>query len=213
MPVGGRGVPETVEVGVAVDREDRVYLICRGDHPVIMYDNQGNFKGSWGEGEFSHRTHGIYVAPDGTIYGTQTGDTNPDTWRIYKVTPQGQSSVFYQGAPMNRPNGIAFDPQGNIVVCHIGTNDVHTFSPDGRLLKTEQAVDPGNDGLAITADGTKYVSSVMRGTISRIRPGQPAEIVASGIPSPASMTYDPKRNRLVVPMNDWNAIAFVELGK
>ena len=58
--------------GVAVDREDRVYLICRGDHPVIMYDNQGNFKGSWGEGEFSHRTHGIYVAPDGTIYVTSS---------------------------------------------------------------------------------------------------------------------------------------------
>ena len=29
--------------GVAVDGEDRVYLICRGDHPVIVYDQQGPF--------------------------------------------------------------------------------------------------------------------------------------------------------------------------
>ena len=51
--------------GVAVDQEDRVYLICRGDHPIIIYDRDGNFKRSWGEGEFSYRTHGIYVAPNG----------------------------------------------------------------------------------------------------------------------------------------------------
>jgi len=25
------------------------------------------------------------------------------------------------------------------------------------------------------------------------------------------MTYDSKRNRLVIPMNDWNAITIVEL--
>lgn len=47
--------------------------------------------------------------------------------------------------------------------------------------------------------------------MSRIRPGQKAEIIASGIPSAASMTDDSKRNRLVIPMNDWNAIAIVEL--
>jgi sugar lactone lactonase YvrE len=157
------------------------------------------------------RFNDIEVAQDGTIYGTQTGDTNADTWRVYKITPQGQSSIFVKGAPLAQPNGVAFDPDGNIVVVNIGTNDVLTFSPAGQLLKTEQAVDPGNDGLAILPDGTKYVSSVRQGTVSRIRPGQKAEIIASGIPSAASMTYDPKRNRLVIPMNDWNAITIVDL--
>jgi hypothetical protein len=57
------------------------------------------------------------------------------------------------------------------------------------------------------------VSSVRQGTVSRIRPSQPAEIVASGIPSAASKTYDSKRNRLVIPMNNWNAIAIVELNR
>ena len=28
--------------GVAVDQEDRVFLICRGENPVIVYDRQGN---------------------------------------------------------------------------------------------------------------------------------------------------------------------------
>ena len=94
---------------------------------------------------------------------------------------------------------------------NINTNAVHTFSPSGDLVKTEHAVDPGNDGLVILDDGTKYVCSVRQGTVSRIRPGQPAEIIASGIPSAASMAYDSKRHRLIIPMNNWNAVTFVDL--
>jgi len=157
------------------------------------------------------RFNDLEVAADGTIYATQTGDQNADTWKVFKVTPQGQASVFVRGAPLRQPNGIALDAKGNVVVVNIGTNDVHTFSPSGQLVSTEQAVDSGNDGLVVLPDGTKYVSSVRQGTVSRIRPGQKAEIVASGIPSAASMTYDSKRNRLVIPMNDWNAIAIVDL--
>ena len=157
------------------------------------------------------RFNDIEVAADGTIYATQTGDQNSDTWRVYRISPQGEASVFAQGPALNRPNGVAFDPEGNIVVVTIGSSDVLTFSPAGELIRTEQTVDPGNDGLAILDDGTKYVSSVRQGTVSRIRPGQPAEVVASGIPSAASMVHDPKRNRLVIPMNNWNAITFVDL--
>lgn len=153
----------------------------------------------------------VEVARDGTIYATQTGNDDPDSWRIYKVTPQGVSSVFAKGAPLNRPNGVAFDPGGNIVVVNIGTPDVITFSPAGQVVATEQSTDAGNDGLVVLPDGTKFVSSVRQGTVARIRPGQKAESIASGIPSPASMCYDSKRRRLVIPMNDWNAITFVDV--
>ena len=160
------------------------------------------------------RFNDLEVANDGTVYATQTGTPNdPTSWKVYRIAPDGSASAIITGAPLSMPNGIAFDGAGNLVVVNIGTNDVHTFSPTGTLLKTEQTVDPGNDGIVVTADGTKYVSSVRVGTVSRIRPGQKAEVVASGIPTAASMTYDSKRHRLVIPMNDWNAIAFVELGQ
>jgi sugar lactone lactonase YvrE len=157
------------------------------------------------------RFNDLEVAADGTIYATQTGDMNAANWKVYKITPGGESSVFVSGAPLNLPNGIAFDPNGNIVVVNVGTSDVLTFSPAGRLLTTEQSTDAGNDGIVVLPDGTKYVSSVRQGTVARIRPGQKAEVVATGIPSAASMTYDSKRNRLVIPMNDWNAITIVDL--
>jgi hypothetical protein len=88
---------------------------------------------------------------------------------------------------------------------------VLTFSPTAQLIRTETAVQPGNDGLVILKDGTKYVSSVQNGGVSRIRPGQPAELIAQNIPNPASMCYDAGANQLVIPMNANNALAFIPL--
>jgi DNA-binding beta-propeller fold protein YncE len=151
--------------------------------------------------------NGIAVASDGTIYASNTRDLE----RIYKVTADGEVSVFVEGAPLAMPNGVAIDGDGNIVVVNIGNNEVLTFDPDGELILTENAVEGGNDGVVIMEDGTKYVSSVRYGSISRIAPEEDAEIIASGIPSAASICYDPTQNQIIVPMNNHNAVAFVEL--
>ena len=45
--------------GVATDSQDRVYLITRADPRVIVYNKDGSFASSWGEDEFTPRTHGI----------------------------------------------------------------------------------------------------------------------------------------------------------
>jgi len=154
----------------------------------------------------------ITVAADGTMYGTNTGAADkPETWQVWKVTPDGQSSVFVQGAPLNIPNGIEVDGDGNIVVVNIGTADVITFAPDGKVVRTEQAAQSGNDGLVIMADGTKFVSSVRLGGVSMMAPGKPAKLIAENIPSAASMCYDPDANQLVIPMNANNGLAFVSL--
>ena len=86
-----------------------------------------------------------------------------------------------------------------------------TFSRTGQLVKTEHAAQAGNDGLVIMPDGTKYVSSVVNGGVSRIRPGAAAELIARNIPSAASMCYDAGAKQLVIPMNANNALAFVPI--
>jgi invasion protein IalB len=151
--------------------------------------------------------NGVAVADDGTAYVSNT----PKEYRVFRVTKDGQVSVFLEGEPLNMPNGLAIDGDGNIVVVNVGDNAVLTFSRDGKLLNTEHTVEGGNDGLVITEDGTKYVSSVRYGSISRIRPGRPAEIIASGIPSAASMCYDSIQRQLIIPMNSNDAVAFVAL--
>ena len=151
--------------------------------------------------------NGIGVAEDGTIYAS---NTRPEG-RLYKVTADGQPSLLVDGEPLNVPNGVAIDPDGNVVVVNIGDNAVLTFNSDGELIRTEYAHEAGNDGLVILDDGTKYVSSVRFGSVSRIRPGQEPEVIAAGIPSAASMCYDSIQHQLVIPMNNNNSLAFVDL--
>ena len=157
----------------------------------------------------------IEAADNGTVYATVTGvggeKPDPASWQVWKIAPDGAATIFVQGAPLRQPNGVAFDPQNNIVVVNIGNNEVLTFSPEGKLLKTENAAQAGNDGLVIMPDGTKYVSSVVNGGVSRMRPNQPAELIARNIPNAASMCYDAGGNQLVIPMNPNNGLAFVPL--
>lgn len=151
--------------------------------------------------------NGIGVTEDGTVYASNT--RSPEL--VYKVTPQGEVSVFAEGAPLNVPNGVAIDTEGNIVVVNIGDNAVITYNPEGEVIRTEHAVEGGNDGVVVLSDGTKYVSSVRFGSVSKIVPGQDAEIIASGIPSAASMCYDSVQNQLVIPLNSNFALAFIPL--
>ncbi len=154
----------------------------------------------------------IAVHADGTIYGTQTGTAGmPDTFKVFRITAAGVVSELIKGAPLLSPNGIAIDNDGNLVVVG-NTTDVFVFSrADGKLLKTLKTSQPGNDGIVIMKDGTIYVSSVQQGGISRIRPGQAPELIATGIPNAASMCYDSGANQLVIPMNQNNAMAIVKL--
>jgi len=187
--------------------------------PTVAVIRKFNMKTGAPTGELRHPQspglNDIAVSADGTIYGTQTrvpGQTpDPSHSKVFKITAQGAVSELIVGPPLRAPNGIALDNDGNLVVVNIDNNEVLTFSLDGKLLKTEHAVQPGNDGLVIMKDGTKYVSSVRQGGVSRIRPGQPAELIASGIPSAASMCYDSGANQLVIPMNPNNGVALIPL--
>src|SRR5690606_40824766 len=83
----------------------------------------------------------LTVLEDGTIYTTQTGefgaDADPDSWRVWKISPQGEASVFAQGSPLFQPNGIAIDPDGIVVVANLGHPDVLAYSQEEVLLKKE----------------------------------------------------------------------------
>lgn len=151
--------------------------------------------------------NGIGVTKDGTIY---VSNTRPE-FRVYKITAEGDVSTFVDGEPLSSPNGVAIDPDGNVVVVNVGDNAVLTFDPSGKLIRTEHAAEGGNDGVVILPNGTKYVSSVRFGSISEIKPGKPAKVIASGIPSAASMGYDSKQKQLIIPMNNNNAVAFLKL--
>ena len=166
--------------GVAVDGEDRVYLMCRGDHPVMIYDQKGKFLRSWGEGDFSYRTHGIYVAPNGTIFCTDDGQHT-----VRQFTPEGKllmtmgtkntpsnsgydgknlDSITHGAGPFNRPTNVAIGPKGDIYITDgYGNARVHKFSAKGQLQRSwgEPGNGPGQfhlpHGIAVDKEGRVFV--------------------------------------------------------
>ena len=166
--------------GVAVDGEDRIFLICRGDHPIIVYDRKGNFIRSWGEGDFTYRTHGITVAADGTVWCTDDGNHT-----VRRFTPEGKllmtlgtpntaADTGYDGKDymtitkpadaFNRPTNLAIGPKGDLYVSDgYGNCRVHRFSPTGERKRSwgVPGTGPGQfylpHGIAVAADGRVFV--------------------------------------------------------
>jgi len=207
----------SAEAGVTLD-DPRGSDIQNGVLYVADRDRVRLFDMGSGAVKGEHRVEGaivlndLEVTADGTVYVTDTGNDDPATSAVYKIGAAGEITKFATGGKLARPNGIAFDAKGNIVVVLIATADVLTYAPSGELLATTTSSDPGNDGLVILDDGTMYVSSVRQGTVAKLVPGKPAERIATDIPNAASMMLDTKRDRLVIPQNQQNAVTFVDLG-
>ena len=143
--------------GIAIDNQDRVYILNRSEHPVMVFDREGNYVSSWGEGYFN-RPHGSCIGPDGSIYCTDdrnhtvtqfdsegnilmilgTKDKPSDTG--YRDVPdlfERIASITRGGPPFNRPTGVALSSSGEIYVSDgYGNARVHRFSPDGNLLSS-----------------------------------------------------------------------------
>ena len=45
------------------DSQDRVYVFHRAEPPVVVFDRDGNFLSSWGNGNFVS-LHGLFIADD-----------------------------------------------------------------------------------------------------------------------------------------------------
>src|SRR5689334_23368294 len=66
------GPPRTSVKGATAANGD-VYVLCRAAHPVMLFDPEGHFITSWGEGEFSSFVHGLTIDRGGKVWITDTG--------------------------------------------------------------------------------------------------------------------------------------------
>jgi DNA-binding beta-propeller fold protein YncE len=124
---------------VGVDRSDNVYVFNRGEHPMIVFDRDGNFLRSWGEGMFP-RAHGVHMAPDDTIWLTDDGAhcvrrCTPDGKVLMTLGVPGTPAPFMSGQPFCRCTHTALSPKGEIYVSDgYGNACVHKYAPDGKYL-------------------------------------------------------------------------------
>ena len=153
--------------GVATDSQDRVYVFNRGEHPVIVYDRDGRFLTSWGEGVFA-RPHGITIHQD-VVY---CADDTDHTLRAFTLdgkllwtlgtanqasetgySPEGYTNLLSikRGAgPFNRPTRASIARNGDIYVADgYGNARIHRFSADRQLVQSwgEPGSAPGEFNL------------------------------------------------------------------
>ena len=175
VPVDGWGkLPEGwsyVEVaGVAVDSHDRVFCFSRGQHPVIVFDRDGAFVRSWGEGEV-RRAHGITIDADDTVWLTDdlhhtVRKFTPDGKLLLTIGNPDKPAELQGGKPFNRPTHVAICPRTGFLYISdgYGNSRVHKYAPDGKHVMSwgEPGTDPGQFNLphniATDSDGLVYVA-------------------------------------------------------
>ncbi len=165
--------------GVACDSHDRVYVFCRGEHPVIVFDKDGHFLDAWGEGTFD-TPHGIFIDGDDRVHLVDCGDHTIRSFSsggtlLGMLGEPGASSetgfevnrspVTHAGGPFNKVTNVAVRPDGSRYVADgYGNARVHKFNAAGEHVLSwgEPGSGPGQfnlpHGIAVDSAGTVYVA-------------------------------------------------------
>jgi len=213
--------------GVACDSQDRVYVFNRSEHPVIVYDRDGRFLSSWGEGVFP-RPHGITIRDDiaycaddtdhtvraltldGTLLWT-LGTLNQPSDTGY--SPEGRANLrsIRRGAgPFNRPTRLAVAPDGTFYVSDgYGNARIHHFSASGELLQSwgEPGTEPGQFNLPhsvwVHTDSRVFVCDRENDRVQIFSPDGELLEIWTGLARPGDLLIDGADNVFVGEMA-WN---------
>ena len=177
---------EMMAASVTVDSRDRVYCFNRSqEHPVLVFDRDGNFLSSWGAGLFAfphtiradkddnlwlvdrdHAQMMLFTASGKLLRTIGTKGFRSDTG----VAPDCVKSdawkyVTHGGGPFNLPTDIDLNPAGEMFVTDgYGNARVHKFAADGTHLLSwgEPGTGPGEFNLPhavwIAKDGRVLVA-------------------------------------------------------
>ncbi len=117
-----------VATGIAFDHEENLYVGDRsGTIFKISRDRQIYVFATL---EPSVAAYHLAFGPGGNLF--VTGPTTSSFDHVIRVSPAGQVSSYYRG--LGRPQGLAFDNQGNLYVAAslAGQRGIVRFTPDGK---------------------------------------------------------------------------------
>lgn len=108
------------------------------------------------------RIDGLYVAPDGRIFGagTYTGS------EVYRIDEDG--SVVTVATGLRGPTHLGMDAAGNLYVSEFNGAAIARVAPDGSVVRYAE-VAPGPAGVVVDPDGTVYTAHYGTGNGSERR--------------------------------------------
>ncbi|MDQ1281513.1 MAG: hypothetical protein QG670_2778 [Thermoproteota archaeon] len=172
--------PFTDVPGVGVDSQDRVYVFTRSQHPVMVFDKDGKFIRTWGEGIFT-RPHGVFIDKKDMIWCTddvnhtvRKFDVNgnllltigsPSVYSDTGYNGRDISSIKQAGPPFNRPTKAIIAPNGELYISDgYGNARIHRFTEKGEYLASWGEPGDGSGqfrlphSLAVDKEGRVYVA-------------------------------------------------------
>lgn len=160
----------------------------------------------------------IAVAPDGSLYVTDTAIRftasgsveHPGTDQIFRIGPARKVSVAIKSDSLGRPNGITWDGANNrFIVVPFGSGSLFAWKP-GDTAPQVIATGAGQfDGVETVGDAI-WVTSWTDSSVYRYQNGEGTNLI-KGVPSPADIGYDAKRNRVLVPIFTGNRVEIWQL--
>ena len=157
----------------------------------------------------ANRPNDIYVTADGTAF---ISDNGGQVGTVIKVSPSGQVSLLQpRDDVMEKPNGVAVMPDGNVVHGGRGVNISFRDPVTGRLIREKTLPTGQFDALVPLADGSILAASQIGKNIYKVSPTGEVTEVAKEISVPAAIGYDTKRNRLLIPQITAGSITMVDL--
>jgi sugar lactone lactonase YvrE len=125
---------------VAVDSQDRVFVYSRSEHPLVIFDTEGNFLEEWGYGLLQD-AHGLYIDAEDNVFCTER-----NTHCIHKFNNKGELLMTLgtpgveganDGDPFRLPTDLGIASTGELFVSDgYGNARVHKYTADGKLIKS-----------------------------------------------------------------------------
>lgn len=142
---------------------------------------------------------GIYVTDTNIRFESDGSMSNPGVDRIFRIAGRTVTAVA-QGDSLARPNGITWDAGGaRFVLASFGPGGIMTWRP-GDAAPARIAAGPGQyDGIEVLGDGRIVVSSWADSAVHVVDRNGGMRAVVTGVPAPADIGVDTKRNLLLVP--------------
>ena len=157
--------------GVAIDSQDNVFVLTRGEEPIIVLDRDGNYIRSFGKGHFSDdRTHGLYIAHDDSLLCADDGIHTIQKFsaagdKLMEIGDRNNPKPRWSGEPFNRPTSAAIHPgSGDVYVSDgYGNSRIHVYTGEGEYkfswgspgIDAGQFIRPHN--IAIDSNANVYV--------------------------------------------------------
>jgi sugar lactone lactonase YvrE len=153
----------------------------------------------------------IYITDTGIKFDDVGNVLHPGPDRVFRIGPDRKITIAARGDSLGWPNGITVDPVGKrfIIVSFGPSKSVLGWKPGDRAPKVIAKGAGGFDGVEVA--GTKIlVSSWADSTVSAYESGQEVKVI-TGVPSPADIGYDAKRNRVLIPILTGNRVEIWQL--